>query len=70
MYEYSIIIDKLSKSENTLKIFNLLKELEYKQYTIFEEKFLIELNKYDPNLESSNVLAFHKSKIPEKLNKI
>jgi FkbM family methyltransferase len=68
LYEYSTIIDKLSKSENTIKSFNLLKKFGYIQFKIFDEKFLIEINQFDLNLESTNVIAFHKSKIPKKLS--
>jgi hypothetical protein len=58
----------LSKSENTIKSFNLLKKFGYIQFKIFDEKFLIEINQFDLNLESTNVIAFHKSKIPKKLS--
>ena len=67
LYEYSTTIDKLSKSENTIKSFNLLQKLRYQQYEIHDEKFLIELEQFNPNLDNSNIIAFHKSKIPKKL---
>ena len=67
MYEYSVVIDKLTKSENTFNSFQLLKNLGYVQYKIFAEKSLLNLNSYDPNLESANIIAFHESNIPNKL---
>ena len=67
MYEYSIIIDQLTKSKNTFNSFQLLKNMGYIQYKIYEEKSLSKLNSYDPNLESANVIAFHESNIPNKL---
>jgi FkbM family methyltransferase len=67
MYEYSIVIDKLTNSENTFNSFQLLKNFGYVQYKIFEEKSLLKLSSYDPNLESANIIAFPESNIPNKL---
>jgi len=66
-YEYSTIIDKLANSENTFQSYQFLSELGYKQFNIFAEKTLIELKEYDPELDQTNVIAFHKSALPSKL---
>lgn len=65
LYECSTTIDKLSNSKNSLQSYQILKELGYKQFKIVEEKMLIELDDYDANLDSTNIIAFHSSKIPE-----
>jgi len=66
-YEYSTIIDKLANSENTFQSYQFLDKLGYKQFNIFADKTLIELKKYDPELDQTNVIAFHKSALPSKL---
>lgn len=64
IYEYSTIIDKLINFQNSQKSFEFLRNKGYKQYQIVNEENLSELIDYQLDLEDSNVICFHESKLP------
>lgn len=68
LYEYSTIIDELTNSQNSLQSFQFMKTIGYRQYQIVQEKYLLELNEYNPAISSSNIICFHASQIPLSLS--
>lgn len=64
-YEFSVTLDKLLKNGNAIESYNFLDKMGYIQFAIVEEKRLQQIK--DPNSikEDSNIIAFHKSKLPQ-----
>lgn len=67
VYEYSTKIDELSNSKNSVQSFEFMQKLGYKQYQIVQEKNLLEMTEPSDDMPDSNVVCFHKSKIPAKI---
>ncbi|OGG44705.1 hypothetical protein A2841_01890 [Candidatus Kaiserbacteria bacterium RIFCSPHIGHO2_01_FULL_48_10] len=63
IYEYSAIIDELSRSDNSAKSFEFLKGRGYIQFEIFNERQLKKINEPDASIKSSNIIAFPQERI-------
>jgi len=63
IYEYSSIIDELSRSDNSPKSFEFLGAKGYVQFEIFNERQLKKINKPNTGIKSSNIIAFPQERI-------
>lgn len=62
-YEYSNVLDRLTKQKNAKKSFEFLKKLGYRQFAIPEEKGIKELLRPDSDISDVNVICFPPNKI-------
>lgn len=67
LYEFSTIIDEMTKTKSSIRAFNYLKHMGYRQYEMIKGKPLTELNELDRDIPLSNILCFHESNLPESL---
>ena len=57
-YEFSRVLDNLSRSNNAIESFGLIKSLGYKQFAIKNEVELVPLDDIDIQMSDTNVLCF------------
>lgn len=64
-YEYSNILDKMMQENNTEKVFNLLKQLGYRQFCVDSNNIVTELKNPDNEMADANIVCFPNDNIPK-----